>query len=105
MFWKHRRVRRLQRIRYLFSLISPVMDYHHAYPELGPKLLKTWATLDTHDSLTDVYKHQRSLEEIVHCLEECGMVEIEASYGGNGVEARAWKPNESALRLRQQGDC
>jgi SAM-dependent methyltransferase len=97
MFWKYRHVRRLQRIRYMFSLISPVMDYHHAYPQLGPRLLKAWAALDTHDSLTDVYKHQRSIEEIVSCLEEAGMVKVEAYYGGNGVEARALKPNDSFL--------
>ena len=44
------------------------------------------------NTLTDVYKHLRSTEEIENCLKECGMVDISAVYAGNGVEARAVKP-------------
>jgi SAM-dependent methyltransferase len=73
---------------------SPVVDYQDSYPELDPALHRGWALLDTHDTLTDAYKHLRSPEEIAAALEECGMVEIEAVAGGNGVEARARRPVE-----------
>jgi hypothetical protein len=72
--------------------LSPVFDYQHSYPELGDALLKSWAILDTHDALTDYYKHTRTLEEIVATLKSQGLVEISGSYGGNGVEARAKRP-------------
>jgi len=49
--------------------------------------------LDTHDTLTDYYKHFRSAEEIEAALCSAGMVAIEAAYAGNGVEARARKPS------------
>lgn len=55
-------------------------------------MLKIWAALDTHDTLTDRYKQLRSAQEIENHLRQCGMINIETSYAGNGVEARARKP-------------
>ena len=63
-FAKGRKIRALARIRSHFLLISPVVDYHDAYGQLGSKLLRQWAFLDTHDTLTDFYKHLRSADEI-----------------------------------------
>ena len=37
--------------------ISPIITYFHVYPELSDKLQKEWSMLDTHDGLTDWYKH------------------------------------------------
>lgn len=86
-----RHVPLLPKIRSVFLRISPVVDYHDAYLDLGPELLKTWALLDTHDTLTDVYKHMRSREQITAFLSQMGMVDVQAEMGGNGVEARARK--------------
>ncbi len=72
--------------------LSPVLDYHDYYSRLGPRLLYAWAALDTHDALTDFYKHKRTVEQIAVLLQRLGLQNIEASYGGNGVEARAIKP-------------
>lgn len=91
LFWNVRRLPFLGRMRPLFLGLSPLVDYHDAYPELGPRLLKIWATLDTHDTLTDYYKHLRSTDEIRAHLQQCDMENIEAYYAGNGVEARARK--------------
>ena len=91
LFWHARRLPFMGRIRALLLRASPLVDYHDAYPQLGPKLLKIWATLDTHDTLTDYYKHLRSIDEIRAQLQQCGMENIEAYYAGNGVEARAIK--------------
>ena len=92
LFWKVRDLPVLGKVRYVFLRLSPVVDYHDAYLALGPKLLKEWAILDTHDTLTDVHKHLRSAEDIAGHLQRCGMVGIQTAYAGNGVEARAWKP-------------
>lgn len=81
----------LPKVRSAFLRLSPIVDYHDAYFELGPDLLKTWALLDTHDTLTDVYKHLRSKEQISEFLTQLGMVDVHVSLGGNGVEARARK--------------
>jgi SAM-dependent methyltransferase len=91
LLWRLRGLRGIQRIRGFFLRFSPLVDYHDAYPQLGPGLLREWAILDTHDTLTDVYKHLRSKEEIEKHLKQCGMIDIEVNYGGNGVEARALK--------------
>lgn len=79
-------------MRLLLRSGSPLVDYYDIYPELGPKLLGEWAILDTHDSLTDYYKHLRNADEISDHLRKCGLVDLQVSYGGNGVEARARMP-------------
>ena len=89
MLWSKRRG--IGRLRTYLSKISPLVDYYGAYPELDDKLLSEWAILDTHDMLTDHYKHFRSLEEIKKCLASCGLVEIKVREGGNGIEARAFR--------------
>ena len=83
----------LRRLRPILLFLSPLVDYHDAYPALDRKLLLEWAILDTHDTLTDFYKHLRSAKEISHHLESCGMTGIAATYAGNGVEVRAGKPS------------
>jgi SAM-dependent methyltransferase len=95
-----RRQKQLPLIRDAFLRISPVVDYHAAYPQIGPELLRVWAMLDTHDTLTDHYKHLRSKEEIDSCLRACGMIDIEATYAGNGVEARARKPEHRGRSIK-----
>ena len=92
LLWRGRGFRPIAEMRRRWLRLSPVLDYHDYYQELGEPLLYAWAALDTNDALTDVYKHKRTVEEIAACLEGLGLDHIEASYGGNGVEARAAKP-------------
>ena len=79
--------------RFVASLMrwSPVVDYHYMYPQLNEQRLYEWAVLDTHDTLTDRYKHFRSADQIETALRSFGMHNIQTTYAGNGVEARAWK--------------
>jgi 2-polyprenyl-3-methyl-5-hydroxy-6-metoxy-1,4-benzoquinol methylase len=85
--------------RRIFLRLSPVLDYleyQEVYPHLGEEKIRTWAMLDTHDTLTDFYKHLRSAEEISQHLRACGMIDIEPVYAGNGVEVRARRPVDNA---------
>lgn len=91
LFWNRRRGSK--RARRWLRQNSPVVDYFEVYPQLGRKGLSEWAVLDTHDTLTDVYKRFRSVEEITATLRDCGMVEIEAWEDGNGVESRSRAPS------------
>ncbi|HEX5707139.1 MAG TPA: class I SAM-dependent methyltransferase [Pyrinomonadaceae bacterium] len=86
------------RLRRQLRKLSPLIDYYEAYPQLGDKLLAEWALLDTHDTLTDHYKHLRTADEIARALRECGLRDVEVSYGGNGVEARARAPLAEGAR-------
>jgi SAM-dependent methyltransferase len=92
LLWLYRHRPLVVRLRRFWLPRSPVVDYHGAYGQLDPELLHAWAMLDTHDTLTDRYKHLRRAEEVAACLRACGMSPVEAVYAGNGVEARAWKP-------------
>ncbi len=91
-FYSHSSKAIIQKLRSHFLYWSPVVDYHYAYPQLDEQRLFEWAVLDTHDTLTDRYKHFRSVEEIRAALHSFGMINIQTAYAGNGVEARAWKP-------------
>jgi 2-polyprenyl-3-methyl-5-hydroxy-6-metoxy-1,4-benzoquinol methylase len=75
----------------LLNRVSPVTVYDDVYPQLGEDLLQEWALLDTHDMLTDWYKHRRSVDEVRSALESAGLVDVWAALGGNGVEARGRK--------------
>jgi 2-polyprenyl-3-methyl-5-hydroxy-6-metoxy-1,4-benzoquinol methylase len=75
----------------LLSRISPVMYYGYAFPQLSRSLLREWALLDTHDSLTDSYRHFRTKRQIHRAIERTGLTRIWCEKGGNGVEARAYR--------------
>jgi SAM-dependent methyltransferase len=89
--WKIRNIRGIGRLRDWWLKCSPVTDYHWGFPQLSDKLLYEWALLDTHDALTDYYKHLRSKEQIESCLLSLNMEIIKVQYAGNGVEALAKK--------------
>jgi SAM-dependent methyltransferase len=90
--FKWRRRRGLWRLRPALLNHSPFIDYLELFPQLGDQLVAEWSVLDTHDALTDYYKHLRTREEIEACLRSCGLTDLEVSYGGNGIEARARRP-------------
>jgi len=76
----------------LLRRVSPVQTYYHAFPELSHESQYEWALLDTHDALTDWYKHFRTPRQIESLLEELGLERIRVTEAGNGVEARGRRP-------------
>lgn len=84
----HKIVRHFYPAQILLSRLSPVLCYYHALPGLSDELQREWALLDTHDSLTDWYKHFRTRGQILQTLDSLGLRQIWCEYGGNGVEAR-----------------
>ncbi len=88
--WKNRRG--LWRLRDSLLKHSPLIDYLELFPQLGNQLMAEWSVLDTHDALTDYYKHLRTREEIEECLHSHGLIDLTVTYGGNGIEARARMP-------------
>jgi SAM-dependent methyltransferase len=87
----HRAVRKSRVSQALLSRVSPILAYYHALP-LSDDLQREWSLLDTHDSLTDWYKHFRTKGQIRRTLEHLGGEAIWSEYGGNGVEARCRRP-------------
>ena len=80
----------------LLNRISPVISYYTSLPELNDQQQREWALLDTHDGLTDWYKHLRSKKQISSLLEKLGAKDIWCELGGNGVEANCKKPVKSS---------
>lgn len=89
LVWRWRKSRLLQ---FALARFTPIVNY---YPHFGLKdrdMYYEWMLLDTHDAMTDVYKHRRAPRSIRRTLEALGAVHIEVTMGGNGVEAYAEKP-------------
>ncbi len=89
----HRLIRKLPILQKIFSRISPIITYFHVYPELPENLQKEWSMLDTHDGLTDWYKHLRSLKQIKEILHNLQAISVNVNNGGNGIEARCKRPD------------
>ncbi len=87
----HRAVRTVPLAQMALSRLSPLLTYYHAHPELAERHQREWALLDTHDSLTDWYKHLRTPSQILETLVRLGAEAIVVEPGGNGVEARCRK--------------
>jgi len=84
--WNNRRG--VWRARVWLAKHSPLVDHYGVFA-ITPDLLAEWAILDTHDTLTDYYKHLRSEAQIEQSLRACGFSRVQVWRGGNGVEARA----------------
>jgi len=87
----HKAFRNVSILRSLLTRVSPVLAYYNHLP-LTDDLQREWALLDTHDALTDWYKHFRTKGQITRTLQRLGATTIWCEYGGNGVEARCQRP-------------
>jgi SAM-dependent methyltransferase len=94
-FWfpLHWQFRDSRIMRMLLPRLSPVAFYYPGIPLRTREDYYEWALLDTHDSLTDHYKHLRSPADIEATLHALGAIEIKLVEGGNGVEAFCRKPS------------
>ncbi len=88
----HRRLRNRHALWMLLSRVSPLTTFYRMYPDLPEKLQREWALLDTHDSLTDWFKHRRTMRQIDGLLLKLGLEGTKCAYAGNGVEARGKRP-------------
>jgi SAM-dependent methyltransferase len=88
----HRRFRNFYPAWFALCRISPIVTYYRLTPELPEPLQREWAMLDTHDSLTDWYKHLRTESQIRTVLQRLGLQSIWCQPGGNGIEARGQRP-------------
>jgi 2-polyprenyl-3-methyl-5-hydroxy-6-metoxy-1,4-benzoquinol methylase len=88
----HRRAARSALASKVLHRLSPVLTYYRAHPDLAPELQREWALLDTHDNLTDRYKHLRTPHQIERALARLGLERIRVARGGTGIEARGRRP-------------
>jgi len=96
VLWRPGRTARAARAAW--RRVSPVFDYYDRFPELRGRLLEEWAFLDTYDALTDRYKHLRDERAIGDALARADLCDAVVARGGNGVEARARRPEAASRR-------
>jgi SAM-dependent methyltransferase len=88
----HRAVRKRRILTMMLARISPIESYYGS-PQLTERLQYEWTLLDTHDALTDYYKHLRTRDQVMKHLVGIGAVDIHCQYVGSVVEARCRKPD------------
>ena len=87
--WRFRDSRMLQ---FVLSRLTPIVCYYPHFGLRDREMYYEWMLLDTHDAMTDVYKHRRTPGELRRLLASLGAEQICVTLGGNGVEATARKP-------------
>lgn len=88
----HKAVRKVYPLQALLSRISPVHSYYFGYPDLSHEHQYQWSLLDTHDSLTDWYKHHRTRGQLEKHLRKIGGVNVYAAKSSHGIDARCSRP-------------
>jgi len=89
LHWQYKDSLTFQRI---LRRISPVHFYYPHMALRNKQMYYEWALLDTHDYLTDNYKHHRSIGQIEQLLRKLNANEIVVNEGGTGLEAFCRKP-------------
>jgi SAM-dependent methyltransferase len=88
----HRAAARWRAAELVLNRVSPVTSYFRSLPALDDELQAEWARLDTHDNLTDVYKHHRSAARLERLLRSLGASELAVVPRKLVVEVRARRP-------------
>jgi len=77
------------------QLLFPIKDYRGVLPGLTHEQEVEQSILDTFDSLSPAHDRPQFRSTMVRWCMRAGLVNVEANYGGNGVEVRARRPVES----------
>lgn len=87
-------------IQFLLSRLNPVVNYYPHFGLRDREMYYEWMLLDTHDAMTDVYKHRRTARGLRSFLRFLGAEEVKVWHAGNGVEASCQKPREAIAPTR-----
>lgn len=74
------------------QLVFPLKDYRGVVPGSTPEQDVELSILDTFDSLSPAHDRPQFRWTMKRWCREAGLVDIEATYAGNGVEVRARRP-------------
>lgn len=85
------RFRNSKVIQFCISRLSPVVMYYPYFGLRDKGMYYEWMLLDTHDAMTDTYKHRRSIRGMRRFLKTL-TPDVVVTAGGNGVEAFCRKP-------------
>jgi 2-polyprenyl-3-methyl-5-hydroxy-6-metoxy-1,4-benzoquinol methylase len=88
----HRKVIGRPWLRRALVRVSPVVSFHERLPGLSEDQQSEWALLDTHDALTDWYKHFRSPRAVRQALLRLGARDVRVQRNDGIVEALAHRP-------------
>lgn len=87
----HRRAAKHRILEVVLNRISPITSHYAGYPGLSEEDQLAWAQLNTHDNLTDVFKHHTTLREVQKRLELLAPSDVTIRRMPYTVEVRAQK--------------
>lgn len=89
------RLRDSKLAQFVIARFSPVVMYYPYFGLRDRQMYYEWMLLDTHDALTDTYKHRRTvggMRRFLRTLHPAPASNPVVTAGGNGVEAFCRKP-------------
>jgi 2-polyprenyl-3-methyl-5-hydroxy-6-metoxy-1,4-benzoquinol methylase/uncharacterized protein YbaR (Trm112 family) len=78
--------------RVLINRISPITFFTDEIPELSESQKQEWGMLDTHDSLTDHFKHRRTATQLSSALRDAGLIDVTVVLNGGVLVCRGTQP-------------
>ena len=78
--------------RVLINRISPITFFTDEIPELSESQKQEWGMLDTHDSLTDHFKHRRTATQLSSALGDVGLIDVTVVFNGAVLVCRGTQP-------------
>ena len=74
-------------LQFVLSRLTPIVNYYPHFGLRDREMYYEWMLLDTHDAMTDVYKHRRTAAQIRATLQALGACDLAVWHGGNGIES------------------
>lgn len=90
----HKLVRRWRVMEIVLNRLSPITSHYSQLP-LSDEEQERWARLNTHDNLTDRYKHQTTRRKLERMSEYAGLVDIFSRKLPYTVELLGRKPDST----------
>ena len=78
--------------RKLCNIFFPIVFFDKEFPDLPGWAKKEWGLLDSYDSLTDRYKHRRSVKQIDSFFRKLLLQDIQVENHSGTIVGRARKP-------------
>jgi len=91
----HKRVAGNRLLEMLLFRISPITSHYAGYPNMSESDQIEWARLNTHDNLTDFYKHYTTVKSLKRNVAELGAINQYFCIMPYTTEVRCQKPLEN----------
>lgn len=97
----HKRVAHHRVLEKILFRFSPITAHYSGYPEMSDEDQIAWAQLNTHDNLTDYFKHHTTIKKMKSLVANLGAVQQFYTIMPYTIEVRIQKPAATQLDTKE----